>query len=293
MRNLRIWPMSPFRIGVVFAATALIVVFVIAVFLARRVRMNTGFTSGLPCASSVTGRTVSGSDKGMKEARKRVAKAGRSADEIFSRTASGRPVMAGVSGEVVSGKNLMVVKEKDFEAVEEPPKDMFETLQDMGGGGKKKKPVLHMTDKELTATRIALVSSREDEGRTKRRSGPVPRPGENIPVSAYQAVFPTAPVTHKLFRDPAVWSAFTAAHRGKYPSVDFKKQSVVILVSLSDFPSGIFKIVEVVKEKKRTRIRYRVDPFAISADNPQAAPYLYSAATVDREAPPIVLEQVP
>ena len=75
--------------------------------------------------------------------------------------------------------------------------------------------------------------------------------------------------------------------------VDFAGQAMVILVSLSEFPSGIFQIVRIRREKTKTVIQYRVNPFSMSPKNPDASPHAYSAGVIDRPKLPIVLEQVP
>jgi hypothetical protein len=192
--------------------------------------------------------------------------------------------------------NIMLVGEKDFDSAEEPPKDTLETLQDIAGGNEnnpKKKPVVFMTDKNLTASKITIPSAAQSTGKPAPGMNPVPAPGENSLFSDSSISLPSAPVTYKLFDNQKAWTAFASVHRVNYVPVNFENQSVVVLVSLSDFPSGIFKITEILPAKDTAVLRYRVDPFAMSADNPDARPDFYSAGIVGKKITIISLEQVP
>ncbi|HOW90408.1 MAG TPA: hypothetical protein PL037_08995, partial [Elusimicrobiales bacterium] len=102
----------------------------------------------------------------------------------------------------------------------------------------------------------------------------------------------TAPVDYQIFRSSASWNAFTASHKGHFPGIDFSKEQMLILVSVSDLPSGIFKIKSVQRSGKETVVRYWVDPLAMSAENEIKEHDFYSAAAVPRGLD-VRLEQVP
>lgn len=189
---------------------------------------------------------------------------------------------------VTAEVSMMLIKEGKFDSVLEPPKPIMDVLQEMSGGGKKKKPVVFMNDRDLGKT--VNMPAFSAKGETAAARG-VPSPSGNVADEGH-IVMPKAPVDFKVFLDPRAWNGFTSSHRGRYPSVDFSRQMVVMLVSLSEFPSGIFEIVKAAREKDRILIQYRVNPFAMSAENPDAAPDAYSAAAVDRADLPIELEQV-
>lgn len=217
--------------------------------------------------------------------------------------ASRGPKNAGykTSAKIKSSPGPLVVKESRFDSVSEPPKSLMEVLQDMAGGGKNKKkpPAIFMKDGDLDK-KIILPSF------------PVKPPRMGGGTLQTSDALPTAPVTYKLFRDSSTWSAFRDSHDIKHFSVnsstksgfkglygvkrfppDFASQAAVILVSLSEFPSGIFQIVKIMKEKAKTVIQYRINPFSMSPTNPGASPHAYSAGVIDRPKLPIVLEQVP
>ena len=74
---------------------------------------------------------------------------------------------------------------------------------------------------------------------------------------------------------------------------DFSSSDLLILISVSDFPSDIFKIAGVEKSRKETVIKYRVDPLVLSKPKEEDEKEEFAGADVPRKGPPIRLQQVP
>ena len=75
-------------------------------------------------------------------------------------------------------------------------------------------------------------------------------------------------------------------------SYDFASGNLLILVSVSDFPSGIFRVVNVETGKKETVVKYRVNPLGMVDETPKEQREAYAAALVPKNKP-VRLEQVP
>ncbi len=198
----------------------------------------------------------------------------------------------------VVNESIKIIQDGRFQYVEDPPaKSPMEALQNMAGGGKggKKKMVPEYLPKSALrpAGQNTGIYARSNVSASSQ-SGGVPSMDAGKDASQSGISMPSVPAGYKTFEDSAVWEAFVQTHKeGGYPKVDFSSQSAVILMSLSDFPPGIFKIVSTAKEKNRLLIKYRVDPFEMSAENPEAKPHAYSAAAIEKSDLPIELEQVP
>lgn len=261
----------------IFAVAGFLLVLGISIFSVMKNRAaKEDMLSKLPRASSIAERALLDASRGPKNAGYRT------------------------SAKIKSSPGPMVVKESRFDSVSEPPKSLMEVLQDMAGGkNKKKPPAIFMKDGDLDK-KIILPSF------------PVKPPRVGGGALQTSDALPTAPVTYKLFRDSLTWSAFRDSHditrfsvdsstgmvrmtglHGVKRPVDFARQAMVILVSLSEFPSGIFQIVKIRKEKAKTVVQYRINPFSMSPKNSDASPHAYSAGVIDRPKLPIVLEQVP
>ncbi|OGS07260.1 MAG: hypothetical protein A2270_02970 [Elusimicrobia bacterium RIFOXYA12_FULL_51_18] len=185
---------------------------------------------------------------------------------------------------------IMLIKNGEFSGVAQDPQSMMDRLTEMSGSNKKKIPPIHLTDKDMA--KKVIVSLSEGVAPPLNRSI-VPGLGDTAsggPAGAMPRI--TAPVDYQLFTSSQTWRSFASSHKGHFPMVDFSKDYMLILVSVSDLPSGIFKITGVKRTPRETLVLYRVDPLAMSAENAVREHDFYSAAPVPK-GPEIRLEQIP
>ena len=183
---------------------------------------------------------------------------------------------------------IMMVKNEEFDGVAEDPQSMMDMLTDMSGSNKKKNPPVYLTDKDLDK-KITVERSGKPEARLSASA--VPGLGESASVKGGKAMI-SAPVDYKVFRDSETWRAFASTHKGHFPAIDFSREEMLILVSVSDLPSGIFKIDSLKRSAKETVVFYRVDPLAMAADNGAKEQNFYSAIALPKTAA-VKLEQIP
>jgi hypothetical protein len=202
---------------------------------------------------------------------------------------------------VNSAGAIRLVKDKNFGGVAEAPKDMMALLSELSGGDKKKPSPIALKESDLINGKIAdlggvpkkdpglKVSSMPEMGRQPGQEG----------VTMY-----TAPVDYKVFKSSDTWWAFANSHKcrstaeaapGFKPlslaSPDFSKETVLVLLSLSDLPNGIFKIIKFEKSGKALLVSYRVDPMAMAASG-EGGHDFYSAVVVPKSSS-IKLTQIP
>ncbi len=185
---------------------------------------------------------------------------------------------------------INLVKENDFDGVAEKPKSMMEVLDELSGGDKSKPQPVKLKDRDLDKK----IKVEGDPGKEPRVKG-VAMPELGRGPGQEGVTLLSAPVDYKLFRSSETWTAFTAkrkcraesgASAGFRPSVssfaapDFSRDSVVVLVSVSDLPSGIFKIVKAEKAGREIVVSYRVDPLAMSAGSPTPQHDVYSGTVI-------------
>lgn len=183
-----------------------------------------------------------------------------------------------------AGGAIMLVKETGFKGVADKPKDPMAALSELGA--KKPAPVPLGSDalaKKLNSPSLASTG-------TKLTDGVMPELGRKENMEGLTLI--TAPVDYKLFKDKAVWDTFAESRRVKIKH-DFSGGDLLILVPVSDFPAGIFKIISVEKGAKETVVKYRVDPMAMSSGSDEEQRSGYAHAAVPRKCPPIRLQQVP
>ncbi|HAT71299.1 MAG TPA: hypothetical protein DCS63_00605 [Elusimicrobia bacterium] len=195
---------------------------------------------------------------------------------------------------------IMLVKEMSFDGVAEAPKDLMSVLSEMSGGDKSKPAPVAIKDSDLDKKiTVEGVAGKE-----------VRRPAASMPELGRQpgregVTLLNAPVDYKIFKSSETWRAFTASRKCRpalaagsggtpaaspFASPDFSRYSVVVLVSVSELPNGIFKITGVERTGKELRLDYRVDPLAMAAGGDQHD--FYSAAVIPKGVP-LKLRQVP
>lgn len=189
---------------------------------------------------------------------------------------------------VNSNGAIMLVKEQDFGGVAEKPKDMLEMLSDMAGGPKKKPAPIALSDADLNKKVRQLGGVPDKEPRLKK--GEMPEMGRGAGQEGVTLL--TVPVDYKIFKSSDTWWAFSNSRKLKPAPHDFAAADLLILISLSDFPSGIFSVAGVEPGKKETVVKYRVNPLAMGAESPREQREGYASAPVPK-GKPVRLQQVP
>lgn len=182
---------------------------------------------------------------------------------------------------------IMLVKEKEFGGVAEKPKGMMEMLNELGGGDKGKPAPIKLKDADL-GKKIVVAGGQVKE--PKLSNGAMPELGRGAGQEGLTLL--TAPVDYKLFKSSETWNAFEISRKMKFASYDFSSGSLLILISVSDFPSGIFSIVDVEKGKTETVVKYRVNPLGMADEASKEQREAYARALVPKNKP-VRLEQVP
>lgn len=191
------------------------------------------------------------------------------------------------SAAVNSDGAIRLVKEKEFGGVAEKPKDMMAMLSELGGGDKRKPAPIALKDADL-GKKITVEGNQVKEPRLS--NGAMPELGRSAGQEGLTLL--TAPVDYKLFKSSETWNAFEVSRKMKFVSYDFDSGNLLILISVSDFPSGIFSIVEVEKGKKETVVKYRVNPLGMADETPKEQREAYASAMVPKSKP-VRLQQVP
>jgi len=182
---------------------------------------------------------------------------------------------------------IMIVRERNFQGVAESPKSTMDMLNEMSGANKRKTQPIAIKDGDLDKKMAPIGEPPKIPVLTGSSV-----PGLGAPPHGGPGMI-TAPVDYKLFTSSETWSAFADSHKCNSVKADFLKENVLILVSLSDFPSGIFKITALKKGEKELIVRYRVDALAMSAASETGAQQAYSSAIVPKSERRVRLEQVP
>lgn len=191
------------------------------------------------------------------------------------------------SAAVNSDGAIMLVKDKSFGGVAEAPKGMMDLLSELGGGNKGKPAPVALKNADLGKK---IVVSGEQVKRPKLSNGAMPELGRNAGQEGITLL--SATVDYKLFKSSSTWNTFEVSRKMKPVSYDFASDNLLILISLSDFPSGIFTVVAVEKGKKETVVKYRVNPLGMADDTPKERREAYASAMVPKHKP-VRLEQVP
>ena len=185
-----------------------------------------------------------------------------------------------------SSGGVMVVRNKEFNGVAEKPKSVMDMLNELGGGDKRLPSPIKLKDADLDK-KIAVGGKVE---RTRVKATVTPETGRGDGQEGTTLL--GAPVDYKVFKSSETWWAFANARKQKAVRNDFSKNDLLILVSVSDFPNGIFSVQGVEAGPKETVVRYRVDPMGMSPDTPAAQREAFAYAPVPKGRP-VRLEQVP
>ena len=203
------------------------------------------------------------------------------------------------SAAVTTEGGIRLVKDHDFNGVAEKPQGMMDMLNEMGGGRKKPSPIkLDDSDLDRKMRKIG-----EDPAEQKLKAAAMPELGRGGGQEGVTLL--TAPVDFKLFKSSETWWAFANSHKCRSDvepapggerrtvlSPDFSRERVLVLVSVSELPNGIFRITAVGAQGRDVVVSYKVDPMAMSAGNDVPQHDFYSASVVPARGE-IKLSQVP
>ncbi len=176
----------------------------------------------------------------------------------------------------------MIVKEPGFKKVSAPLKSPMQRLIEMSG---KKEKIPPVEIKNLNR-KISIPKLKEK----KLKAFNVPRVGKqdkDFPIEILKAW-----VDYKIFSDSVTWHGFSSSHKVSKLAPDFSKENVLILVSLSRIPSGVFSIVSVGKTEKAFVVKYKVNHLVMS-EGYEGDSDFYSAALIEKSNLPIKLVQQP
>jgi hypothetical protein len=207
--------------------------------------------------------------------------AARSSEEMRER-AEREALLPGISTVTVNSDtqgHMAVVGDKNFSYVPAPQKSMTQVLSELAADRRTEK--LSMDDKDLSK-QVASPS----------QAAPAQTGLKNIPPGAQSPLdgLPSAPVSYKLFTSAQTYADFKDTHRAtKFPKADFDRQTVVMLVSNSDFPNRIFSIVSAEETGGVLHVRYRVNIFAAS----DAGEDTFAAMAVKKTTAKVELDQIP
>ncbi len=184
------------------------------------------------------------------------------------------------SAEVFDTESIKLIKEKGFKEISEKPQDPLTKLA------------------ELARTKNRTFVNLKEEDLNKKIS-PNSTSIDNFKVVEYNVLSSSsnispiyAPSDYIVFKTSSSWKAFTETHKIREAvDVDFSKDNVVVIISKSDLPPGIFKITGVFTEGDTAYIEYRVDALEMAEDNPDAKTNFYSAVRVSKKFKNIKLRQ--
>ncbi len=215
----------------------------------------------------------------MNYAQANIMMAKRSIDDIKGRMAFDGTKPS--SAQVFETQAIKLVKDRDFEGVAEKPIDPFTRLAEMAKT--KKRSFVNLKESDLDKKIPPNASS-----------------VDNLKVMEYNSLSSSsnispiyAPCDYMIFKTSSSWNSFSQTHKIRNEvNPDFSNENVIVIVSKSELPPGIFKIMGVSSDKDSLYIEYRVDVLEMADDNPNAKPNFYSATIVQKKFKNIKLKQI-
>jgi len=182
------------------------------------------------------------------------------------------------------GSTSMLMKMKgDFKGVGEKPKNPMQILNDMAAP---EKPFVSFSKSDYDGK--IMISSESAQPKLDRSEG-VPEPG--LPLERSRITKISAPLDYKIYRDAKVWKAFADANGIKTDN-DFNKNALIVLISMSDFPNGIFSIKEIKKEDGGLTVYYSVNPLLMSAGIEENLRNQYAVSAIPKDTKTVTLKQI-
>lgn len=179
---------------------------------------------------------------------------------------------------------IKLVKNKDFNDVAEKELDPMTKLAELVKSKNKNYVNLKESDLNKKINLYENISKSE-----KINTVVVPEMGKE--TSSITPI--VAPCDYKIFKTSSSWSSFIEYNRIRdRVNADFLKEDIIIIISKSDIPPGVFKIDSVKIEKNIATVLYRVDIFEISEDNKNAKRDFYTATKIPKSVKKIKLKQI-
>lgn len=185
------------------------------------------------------------------------------------------------SKEVFNTEAIKLIKDKNVKEVLEKPKDPFSQLAELARPKNKTYVTLKESDlnKKIAPNQTAYEKFKVIE--------------YDITSSNSNTSPIYAPCDFMIFKTSTSWESFLNIHKVRNkPNPDFSKENVLVIVSKTELPPGIFKIEEVFYEKDIAIVKYKVDVFEMAEENPDAKTNFYSATTVSKKVKEIKLKQI-
>lgn len=115
----------------------------------------------------------------------------------------------------------------------------------------------------------------------------LPSAGGDEPETESKISMIEAPVNAKIINALEEYREFKRQARGNYPSVDFKKQQIIVLESASNLPDKAFEIVSVNPGNGKRVVTYRINVFGLDKKT-----NTHSVIAVEKTDLPLELKQV-
>ncbi|MCX7641145.1 MAG: hypothetical protein N2Z20_00740 [Elusimicrobiales bacterium] len=185
------------------------------------------------------------------------------------------------STEVFNTEAIKLIKEKKIDDIAEKTLDPFTQMAELAKT--KRKTYVNLKESDLD-----------------KKIAPNPSSFERLKVMEYDVSSSTsnasliyAPCDFAIFKTSPSWESFKSLHKIRNDvKVDFSKENIIVIVSKSELPPGIFKIDNVIIQGDVAIVNYRVDVLEMAEDNPNAKTNFYSATTVLKKVKSIRLNQV-
>lgn len=185
--------------------------------------------------------------------------------------------------ETFETESIKIIKEKDFMEVAEKPKSPMQKLIEMAQG--KNKTSVYIDEKDLNKKINLYEKVSADQ---KLQAAEVPQPGEEAKSRLTRI---SAPVTYKIFKEENSWKEFLKTHKVREIKTDFSKNDVLILVSNSELPNGIFIADSVKTMKDISIVYYKVNPLEMSTMSETKMQHHFSAINIPKKTN-VKLEQI-
>lgn len=185
------------------------------------------------------------------------------------------------TADVFDTEAIKIIKNKRFENVAEKEVDPFTKLAELAKTKKKTYVTLKESDLE-------------------RKIAPNASSFEKLKVMEYNlsssssSISPIyAPCDFIVLTSSSSWESFKSSHKIRDEiNTDLSQENIVVLISKSELPPGIFKISDVSYEKDTAVINYYVDVFEMAEENPDAKTNFYSVVSIPKKYKNIKIRQV-
>ena len=192
----------------------------------------------------------------------------------------------GLNQEVVLPEESAEATRKDGSLL--PSQIALTDVQDIAGIApveKKEKPETQegeeAGEKQEKSAAVPLMLSGDE------KNAAVPQDISALPDRESKITLVAAPVEYTLIKNTQQYKKFKTRARGKYPSVDFTKNMLVVLESQSNLPDKVFEIEKAEIKDGKLHVSYRVNIFGLDEKI-----NTHTVAVVNKTEAPVELEQI-